>query len=159
MPSVEEVLKSEAIYFEEATISGISCSVGYIKKFRWTWFATQLNTFIIIGRTNNPVDKHTIESFSSDCLTYSLKNNKGWPRGLQAAVGSIAILQARSYNSSAIGFCENLTKKHWGAFEIPVLYDITQHKTIRYKKQPLWGKIYFPFFSKTIDEIAGRMGM
>ena len=50
----EEVLKKENIYFGQTNIKNIACSIGYIKKFRWRWFATQLNTFIIIGKTRKP---------------------------------------------------------------------------------------------------------
>ena len=48
----EDIFRNENINFEQQTINGINCSVGYIKKFKWSWFATQLNTFIIIGKTD-----------------------------------------------------------------------------------------------------------
>ena len=154
----EEVLKNENIYFGQATINGIPCSIGYIKKFKWSWMATQLNTFIIIGKTSSPIDKKEIEDFSTSCFKYSLKNHKGWPRGLQAGVGSIALLQGSSVSSEAQAFCEKLSKKHWSAFEIPVIFNTAENKAIRYKSNPIWGRIYFPFFTKTIDSITRQLG-
>lgn len=154
----EEVLKDQNIYFGQDTIGGITCSIGYIKKFKWSWFATQLNTFVIIGKTTDKIDKQAIENFSKNCLEYSLKNQKGWPRGLQAVVGSIAVLQCSAMDSGAREFCEKPSKKHWSAFEIPVLYNIDEKKPIRYIKAPIWGTIYFPFFTKTIDSITSQMG-
>ena len=153
----ETIFKNENIYFAQETIGGISCTVGYIKKFRWRWFATQLNTFIIIGATENTIDKKTIENFSTACFNYAINNNKGWPRGIQAAVGSIAILQGNTMNEDAIQFCEKLSKKHWSAFEIPVLYNSEQKKYIRFKSYPVWGIMYFPYFEKTIDYFAEKL--
>ncbi len=156
--TTEEFFKSENIYFGQDTLNGIGCSIGYIKKFKWSWFATQLNTFIFIGKTSERIDKKAIESFSQSCFEYSLKNHRGWPRGLQAGVSSIAILQGNDIDNEAIGFCEKLTKKHWSAFEIPVLYHIDQKKSIRFISTPIWGAIYFPFFTKTIDAITKQLG-
>lgn len=154
----EEILKIENIYFGQETINGISCSIGYIKKFKWSWLATQLNTFVIIGKANEGIDKQLIESFSKSCYEYSLKNHKGWPRGLQAGVCSIAILQGSIIDSAAIQFCERFSKKHWSAFEIPVLYNAEEKKAIRNTGNPLWGAIYFPFITKTVDSITGKLG-
>jgi len=153
----DEILKNENIYFGQENINGISCSIGYIKKFKWSWFATQLNTFVIIGKTNDKIDKQIIEAFSKSCFEYSLKNNKGWPRGLQAGIGSIAILQGSVIEDNAKGFCEKLSKKHWSAIEIPVLYNIIEKKTIRFIKRPIWGAIYFPFFTTAIDSITSQL--
>lgn len=157
MPSAEQILKQENIYFKEDIIGGISCTIGYIKKFKWSWFATQLNTFIIIGQTTSTIDKSTIESFSTACLKYALQNHLGWPRGLQSGIGSIAILKGSSVTPDAINFCAKPTKKHWSAFEIPVIYDESRKKVIRYIKTPLWGKIYFAFFTKLIDSIITKL--
>lgn len=157
MHSADQVLKQENIFLKQATIGGISCSVGYIKKFKWSWFATQLNTFVIIGDTNSLIDKSTIENFSSACLKYALQNNQGWPRGLQSGIGSIAILMGSNVSVDAIAFCEKPTKKHWSAFEIPVIYDESQRRIIRYIKTPIWGKIYFGFFTNLIDSVTGKL--
>ena len=154
----EEILKKENIYFGQETINGIPCSIGYIKKFKWSWLATQLNTFVIIGKTNDKIDKQVMEAFSKSCFEYASKNNKGWPRGFQAAVGSIAILQGNNIDNEAIVFCEKFSKKHWSAFEIPVLYSIDEKKSIRFTSTPIWGTIYFPFFIKTIDNITKLLG-
>ena len=157
MNNIKQLLESEKLYFGEATIAGIPCTIGYKKEFRWSWFACQLNTFVIIGQASTSVDVQQIHDFSTACYEYALKNHKGWPRGLQSGVGSIAILCAENYSSSAAASCETLTKKHWSAFEIPIIYDMTQKKMIRFKKAPMWGSLFFPYFAKMIDAIAGKM--
>ena len=156
MKNLKEIFKDENCYFSQANIGGFDCTIGYIKKFRWRWFATQLNTFIIIAETEMNIDKNVIENFSANCFKYALKNNQGWPRGLQSGIGSIAILRGSNINSNAIRFCENSSKKHFSAFEIPVLYDTTKKEVIKYRKKPIWGTIYFSFFTKTIADITSK---
>ncbi len=156
MTDLKQLFTNENIYFGQENIGGINCTIGYIKKFKWSWFATQLNTFVIVGQTEQKIDKSLIEEFSNNCFKYSLKNNKGWKRGLQSAVGSIAILSGTITDIAAINYCEKLTKKHWSAFEIPVLFDQSKKQITKYKKTPIWGSIYFPFFTKTIDNITSK---
>ena len=157
MKSSESILKEEGIYLGQDTLGEIPCTIGYIKKFKWSWFATQLNTFIIIGNTNEPIDKTVIENFSKMCFEYSLQNNKGWPRGFQSVVGSICILQGNTIDKDAKEFCENLSLKHWSAFEIPMLYDLAKRQGIRYNKNPIWGVLFFEYFTERIDRIISKL--
>ncbi len=153
----QEIFIKDNIYMGQVNINGIECTVGYIKKFKWSWMATQLNTLIFIGKTNEPVNNQVMDAFSNNCYEYALKNHKGWPRGIQAGVGSIAILQATNIDESARQYCLSVLKKHWSAFEIPVLLDLNEKKMYRYVNAPIWGKIYFPFFTKTITEITNKL--
>ncbi|CAM3724033.1 hypothetical protein MUGA111182_05490 [Mucilaginibacter galii] len=155
--SSEEVLKQEGLFVENTTIAGISCAVGYTKEFRWSWLATQLNTFVFIGSANSAVDKVLIERFSHECYEYATKNNRGWPRGIQSGVGSVAILKATTTDRDAAEFCEKPSKKHWSAFEIPVIYDTANLRTVKYLKNPIWGTIYFPYFTELIGKITNKL--
>ncbi|WP_157956117.1 hypothetical protein [Flavobacterium kingsejongi] len=157
MSHFKPLLEQEMDYIGEVTINGISCAVGYSKKFKWSWMATQLNTFVFMAQTEDTIAKNTIEKFSSSCLEYAIKNNKGWPRGLQSAVGSIAILQSKNVDRSASDFCERFSKKHFSAFEIPIVFDSTKSIAYRYHQKPLWGKIYYPFFTKLISTITSKL--
>ena len=155
--TAKEIFQKEHIFFGEENINGILCSVGYIKKFKLSWLATQLNTFIIIGKTNEKITSDTIENFSDSCLKYALRNNKGWPRGLQSGVGAIAILQGTDIDNDAVAYCHKLSKKHWSAFEIPVIYNLEKQQTIRFSNSPIWGLLYFPYFINTIDKITSQL--
>jgi hypothetical protein len=155
--SAEEALKQDGLFIENTTINGIPCSVGYDKQFRWSWMATQLNTFVFVGTANQPIDKALIEAFSTGCYEYAIKNHKGWPRGLQTGVGSIAILTGKNVDEAARIFCEKPTKKHWSAFEIPVIYDTQSKSIIQYLKKPIWGTIYFPYFTELITAITAKL--
>lgn len=157
MISAEELLRNQKIYFGSEIVGGIFCHIGYIKKFRWSWVATQMNTFIIIGQTDGRIDKKMAEDFSTACLNYANKNNKGWPKGLQAAVASISVLQGKEIEPDAIIFCEEASKKHWSAFELPVIFDIEQKKGFRFKKNPIFGAIYYPYFAELIDDVINKL--
>jgi len=148
----EEYFNKKEILFGTENIAGIQCTIAYVKKFRWRWFAVQLNTFIIIGSTNERIDKNRIEEFSTACYKYAIKNNKGWPRGLQSAIVSISILKGNNIDDSAVKFCTVLNKKHWSAFEIPVLLNSSSNVAFRFKENPNWGFLYFPYFAKLVDE-------
>lgn len=153
----KDIFEAEGIFFAESTISGKTCHIGYRKEFRLSWFATQLNTFIIVGEADGTITQEMIEDFSSGCFQFALNNSKGWPRGIQAAVSSIAILRGERMEPEAISVCEKLRKKHWSAFEIPVLYDTKKQEAIRFVKTPSWGMIFFPYFRKTIDQITAKL--
>ena len=156
MKNLKEIFEEGNSYFSQANIGGLECTVGYIKKFKWRWMATQLNTFIIVAETEMTIDKKVIEDFSAASFDYALKNNQGWPRGLQSGIGSIAILKGNSISADAIKYCEKPSKKHFSAFEIPVLYDTTKKEVIKYRKKPIWGTIYFSFFTETIAAITRK---
>jgi hypothetical protein len=112
---------------------------------------------VIIGEIDGLITKAVIEKFSTDCFEYALKNNKGWPRGLQSGVGSVAILKGSNVDSEAIAFCQKLSKKHWSAFEIPVIYNTENKQISHYIKTPVWGTIYFPHFSKLIAAVTNAL--
>ena len=154
--TAEEVFTQDGKFYGKFDIANIPCSVGYYKEFRLSWMATQLNTFVIVGETEQKIDLRTIDMFSALAFQFALANNKGWPRGLQAGIGSVAILKGSEIDPAAFTFVSNLTRKHWSAFEIPVIYDTARHQTLRYRSTPLWGALYFSYFGKLIDGVTAR---
>lgn len=149
---IQKSLRQKERSFITDTIDGIECTISYTKKFRIRWAATQLNTFLIVGETSELIDRKRIERFSNEAFSYAIANSKGWPRGFQSSIASIAILKGQ-VDITAIAYCEKLTKKRFAAFEIPVIYDLEINKGTRFKNSPVWGGLYFPHFSKTIDDL------
>lgn len=156
--TAEEILKNETTYLGKGNIAGIECHIGYIKKFKWSWMATQLNTFVIIGETDKTIDKATLEVFSKNCFEHATRHNQGWPRGFQSGIASIAILQGNNVDNSALEFSSKFSKKHWSAFELPVVFSLEQKRAVRNHSRPLWGAIYFPYLNKVIDSITSKLG-
>lgn len=155
--TAEDIFKNDGTFYGNFTIANIPSSVAYFKEFRWSWMATQLNTFVIVGETEQRIDRQTIDVFSALAFQFALNNSKGWPRGFQAGVGSVAILKGSDIDPAAIGFVSNPSRKHWSAFEIPVIYDTFQRRGYRYTSKPLWGAIYFPYFTKLIDGVVAKL--
>ena len=144
-------------YYDQAIIHGIKCHVGYKKEFRLSWIATRLHLFIVIGKTDQKIDKNLIENFSKESFQYALEHNTGW-RGFQSCVAVIAILEGTEMENEALMYCMQSPPKHWGACEIPVIYDRKNKTAIRYSSIPMWGAIYYPHFNKKIKEVTDKLG-
>lgn len=151
------ILKTSTRYLGEANINGISCSVGYIQETRLRWYATQLNAFVIIGKAPGKIPRQVIDDFSARSFDFALKNNKGLPRGVFSAICSIAILLGDEPENEAVQFCTGSPRKHWSAYEVPVLFDTAKRQSFRFKSYPFWGLVFYPFFAETIDSIARKL--
>ena len=98
-----------------------------------------------------------IDDFSARSFDYALKNNKGLPRGVFSAIASIAILQGEAPDREAVQFCTGPPRKHWSAYEVPVLFDTVNGQGFRFKSNPFWGMVFYPFFAETIDSITRKL--
>jgi len=98
-----------SIYHSEKNILEHKSIIGYEKKFKWSWMATQLNTFIVVTDFGNKeIDKSLIENHLSESFKFSKQNYKGWPRGLQSGVGVISILISNNITEEAKIYCQKL---------------------------------------------------
>jgi hypothetical protein len=155
LQSIKLRLKSQSIFFSEALIGGRPAVIGYEKKFKWQWFATQLNTFVVaIDFGDEPVDVAAIEAALSESFTYATRNHTGWPRGLQSGVGVICFLISSRIDALAIDYCRELKAgKKWAGFAVPVVIDSSTAAVHQFHSNPVWGLIYFPYFR----ELIGRL--
>lgn len=126
--------------------------IGYDKRFRWRWFATQLNTFVVaIDYGDEPVSMATIEAALTESFAFAKRNYKGWPRGLQSAVGVITLLRSSCLDAGAIEYCRELKSgKKWAGFAVPVVLDASTGQAHFFSRSPLWGRVYYPHFRKLI---------
>lgn len=145
------------MYFAREVIAGIPCVVGYVKKFRWRWLATQLNTFVIIGEVDGTIQPLMMRNFSKACYQYAIANNRGWPRGIQSGIGSVAILIGDEITQEAAAYCMASPEMHFSAFEIPVAYLKKYKQPVKYTGTQVWGGIYFPYFSALISELVEKL--
>ncbi len=153
--SIKKNLTKNGIFHSETTILDKKTIVGYEKKFKWTWIATQLNTFIVATDLGDKeitiplIERHLTESFK-----FSKENYKGWPRGLQSGLGVISILISTKINEEAKEYCRKLKSgKKWAGFTIPVIYNSEKNEIYQFEKNPLWGRIYYPHFRKLINSL------
>jgi hypothetical protein len=116
------------------------------------WVFTKLKIFTIITEFEF-VDREILKSYVEACYEYSRKNYKGLIRGIQNGFVSIPVLAAHKIDESAIQFIETELKKHFSAFDFPVLIDMENEKTIYSTKTPIWGKMYYGYFRKRVQEL------
>ncbi|WP_420573260.1 hypothetical protein [Kordia sp.] len=156
LDTIKKHLQSKNIFFSGDTIRELPSVIGYDKQFRWSWLATQLNTFIIASDAkDSEITVQTIESHLKYCFEYSSRNYKGWPRGFQSGVGVICILLSENITEEAKIYCKKLKSgKKWAAFTIPVVIDTTTREAFYFDKNPMWGRIYYPYFKKMIRELT-----
>lgn len=150
-------MSTKGIFLSDDSICGKPTVIGYDKRFRWRWIATQLNTFIFaVDFGDETVTVNAIEEFLTEAFAYAKKNYTGWPRGFQSGLGVIVILQSFSVSDEAVSYCRQLKSgKRWAGFSVPVTIDTSANQVHSFDHMPFWGWIYFPYFRKTIDELVG----
>jgi len=154
--TIKERLRLKSIFLTDGKILSKSSVIGYEKKFKWSWLATQLNTFVVVtdfGDENVTVD--LIEKHLSEAFSFANNNYKGWPRGLQSGIGVISILISSNITNDAKEYCKMLKSgKKWAGFTIPVTIDSSTNEVSYFEKNPMWGRIYYPHFKNIILEIT-----
>jgi len=147
----KSILQNDTIIIED-----MPSIIGYDKQFRWSWMATQLNTFYVASDLKDTtITEATIEAHMKQAFDYSKKNYKGWPRGLQSGVGVVSILISKNVTEEAKVYCKKLKSgKKWAAFTIPVVIDATTNEVFAFDKKPMWGRIYFSYFKQMIQELT-----
>ncbi|MCB0632848.1 MAG: hypothetical protein R2824_27345 [Saprospiraceae bacterium] len=155
LETIKDNLIRDAIFHSEPEIMGLPSVVGYEKKFKWSWMATQLNTFIVATDFGEEeITRPLIEEHLTEAFYYAEDHYKGWPRGLQSGVGVISVLLSDEVDAGAKEFCLKLKAgKKWAGFTIPVVLDCTANEIFYFEKNPMWGRIYFPHFRKLIERI------
>ena len=153
LESIKGKLRAASIFHSDAQVVHKPSIIGYEKKFRWAWMATQLNTFIVATDFGDQeVNIALIEEHLTKSFNYSKKNYKGWPRGLQSGLGVICILISSNITNEAKDYCLKLKSgKKWAGFSIPVVYDSGSNELHLFEKNPMWGRIYYPHFRKLIN--------
>ena len=153
--SIKAKLNESSIYYSEEKILENKSVIGFEKKFKWSWFGTQLNTFIVVTDFGNKeIDESLIENHLFESFELSKKNYKGWPSGLQSGVGVISVLISNNISDKAKDYCLKLkSRKKWAGFSIPVVHNSETNETFQFEKNPVWGRMYYPHFKKLIDNL------
>jgi len=149
-------LEARGILHSEDPLMEAPTAIGYDKRFRWRWIATQLNTFVAATDLGDaPATADTLEAYLGDAFAYARANYTGWPRGLQSGLGVIGVLLSRAPQQDAIDYSVSLASgKKWAGFTIPVVVDTARGEVHRFANKPMWGRIYYPFFEELIDDIC-----
>lgn len=114
-------------------------------------------TRTIAVTTFENVDIGTIQSFSMASTRYALDNRGSLlPRGLGGSLFSIPVIVSYDFDIDIKLWMEKtIVKKHWAAFEFPVLISLKDRKIYYCKKTPIWGSAYYRGFRKFVEENLG----
>lgn len=156
LQSIEKDLKDRRIFHSNDEIISLPSAIGYEKKFRLSWMATQLNTFVVVSDAGGQsVSTGMIEEHLTEAFKYAKKHYKGWPRGLQSGLGVISILIGDEVDADAQEYCLKLKSgKKWAGFSIPVTISRASGQVYFFKSKPMWGRIYYPYFEKMIKGLC-----
>lgn len=154
--TIKQRLQSHSIFLTEDQVGEHHAVIGYEKKFKWRWMATQMNTFVMAADLGQrTVTVEALESFLEASFAFAGENYKGWPRGLQSGMAVIAILISENVDQEAADYCTALkVGKKWAGFSVPVAIDSSSKELYKFKKNPAWGGIYYPHFKKLIEELT-----
>ena len=152
---IQSNLQSKSIHFSDDSIFGKPTTIGYEKKFKWRWMATQLNTFVLVSDFGNEtITPVIIENYLAESFKYASANYNGWPRGLQSGLGVIGILISENIDDAAIDYCHKLKSgKQWAGFSIPVTLNSRTKEAFYFQKNPMWGRIFYPYFKQMILDL------
>jgi hypothetical protein len=148
---VTNKFRDDAFGVVNKKVNGVDVKVATKNKFEWKWIATRLYIFAVV-RAVDRITKDEIEDHSIYSLDYAIKHKEGLPRGLQTGVASFALLASYNIDEDAKKWVQSDPKKHFAAFEIPVIADLKNNKLYHYKKTPVWGGIYYKFFQEFIKK-------
>ena len=149
--AIVERLKQDGFNFSEDTVDQLDVLVGESKKFKVSWFATQLNLFTIIA-TPEEVSEEAVSSFCASALDYAIKHNAGLPRGMQSGVACFPLMISPSISVEAEKWVQKKSRKRFAAFAFPVLLDTSDKIPVYYKKTPVLGGMYYKFFRKFVEK-------
>ena len=157
LAAIKNKLQSKSIFYSDAVlIEDMPSVIGYDKQFRWSWMATQLNTFFIASDCGNtPITIQFIEAHLKSAFAYTKSAYDGWPRGFQSAIGVVSIIISDNITEEAKTYCKKLQSgKKWAGFTIPVVIDCSTKEVFFFDKRPMWGMIYFPYFTEMIMKLT-----
>ena len=94
------------------------------------------------------IDPMSLGRFSSHCFNYATSAKESpLPLGFFAALVCYAVAIVDTVDqATAISITNETPSKHMGAFEFPVIYELSTRRLYYLDRTPLWGAAYFNGF-------------
>ncbi len=80
-----------------------------------------------------------MQAYAKRCADWALANYQGLPRGMQKGVAVYAVLCQHPVDPGCVRLVKQTPKKHFGAFELPVVVDPAEGRMEYLDKTPVWG--------------------
>jgi hypothetical protein len=118
-------------------LNGTPIVAGYQSRFRVKWGFTKLHLFIVVASFDE-IDSVGFESFSRLALAYAKSRKGWWVRGLQQAIGVVAVGMCSNPSRGALEFAEQMPVREFALLTLPFIVDPSSH-TLHYHE----GKLVF----------------
>jgi len=123
--------------------------VGTQSKFRLIWLASRLNLFTVVS-WQPTATAELLTKLTVDSLSYA-NEMKGTFKGLQSGLGVIPALVSEHVLADACQLAERRPAKHFAAFTLSVVIDLSANDTYSYAGQ-IWGSVaLLPWVRKRIS--------
>lgn len=120
--------------------------IAYEEIFRWKWLATKLKMTSFV-QYRPALGGEDFAKYANDCLGEAIRTSRGLPRGFQNGIVSFSVLACDNPSPDAIAFATARPKKHFSAFEVPILVDLSAERIYYYNGEMVWGAMYAHFLS------------
>jgi hypothetical protein len=111
-------------------------------------------TRFIIASAIESANPGIVEAFSARATEFALENRGSLlPRGLGGSLLSIPVAVSQDFSEKVKGWItQTLAKKHWAAFEFPVLLSTKNGEIFYCTRTPMWGWAYYRGFRNFVEE-------
>lgn len=114
-------------------------------------------TRYVIASAFGSADQKTVTDFSATATSFALENRASvLPRGFGGSLLSVPVVVSEDFPEELKQWVtENLAKKHFAAFEFPVLLSIKNREIHYCVKTPIWGAAYYRGFREFVEDYVG----
>lgn len=97
--------------------------------------------------------REILVQYSTTAFKFANSNkSSSLPNGLFVATFCYAVAITANIDVQLTQYVKDTSPiKHWSAFEMPIVYDLTSENLFYFEKTPLWGAAYYNGFRKEIQ--------
>ena len=100
------------------------------------------------------LEREQLQKFSQISFEYtSRKVGLLWPRSLLYSIFCFPVAIVNNIDTDVSNFIRHNIRKHWAAFEMPVIYSIQSEELYYFELTPRWGSLYWKQLRSTINYI------
>ncbi|MFC5032348.1 levansucrase [Streptomyces sp. SID13666] len=141
LAAVESRLTADGCNPQWQDWSGVRVLVGRRSDFRLRWMATNLHVFTIAAAVPE-ITAATIDTFTTQTLSFAKKNKGGLPVGMQTGVAVFPVLVSERVDPAAMAWAEEKQRNQFACFARPVVVDTARHYVGLFRGKPALGWIY-----------------
>lgn len=99
------------------------------------------------------LDGSVLQTYSNTSFKFANANKSApLPNGLFMSVFCFAVVITENLHPQlAQSIRDNAPIKHWAAFEMPVVYDLSNGDLCYFEKTPVWGAAYYAGFRREVE--------